>query len=144
MIKTWWLGCQESTQGLNSNPHRPQDMESNDHDRKDVQRAVGDGLTNREPSVPMEEAVVNRNSVLISTYIHMFIYMFIVPGMAGYVRRPGWGLVIGCVNWGYKYFPSIYMLLECNLTGLVSCSDISGTLVRLRFVMSCVTPQIRA
>ena len=29
-----------------------------------------------------------------------------------------------------------YMLLECNLTGLVSCSDISGALVRLRFVRS--------
>ena len=27
-----------------------------------------------------------------------------------------------------------YVLLECNLTGLVSCSHISGTLVRLRFV----------
>ena len=37
---------------------------------------------------------------------------------------------------GYTYFPSGYLLLECNLTGLVSCSHrlISGTLVRLRFV----------
>ena len=37
---------------------------------------------------------------------------------------------------GYSYFPSGYLLLECNLTALVSCSHrrISGTLVRLRFV----------
>ena len=27
-----------------------------------------------------------------------------------------------------------YVLLDCILTGLVSCSHISGTLVRLRFV----------
>ena len=62
-------------------------------------------------------------------------------------------------GWGYKYFPSGNVLLdckltelvscshivvklrfvrlrllECNLTELVSCSDILGTLVRLRFV----------
>ena len=38
-------------------------------------------------------------------------------------------------------FPSGYVLLDCNLTGLVSCSDIHvlGTLVRLRFVRLCVT-----
>ena len=35
---------------------------------------------------------------------------------------------------GYKYFLSGYVLLKCNLTGLVSCSHISSTLVRLRFV----------
>ena len=40
---------------------------------------------------------------------------------------------------GYKYFPSGKMLLECNMTGLVSCSHISGTLVRLRFVRLRVT-----
>ena len=46
-----------------------------------------------------------------------------------------WGLVIGCGEGeGYKYFPSGYVLLDCNLLGLVSCSDILGTLVRLRFV----------
>ena len=72
------------------------------------------------------------------------------------------------VRGGYKYFPSGYVLLECNLTvlvscshiyqvhlsgyvlsgyvlldcnltGLVSCSDILGTLVRLRFVRLRVT-----
>ena len=33
-----------------------------------------------------------------------------------------------------------YVLLECNLTGLViiSCSDILGIIVRLRFVRLCV------
>ena len=35
---------------------------------------------------------------------------------------------------GYEYFQSGYVLLDCGLTGLVSCSDILGTLVRLRFV----------
>ena len=52
------------------------------------------------------------------------------------LRRPGWGLVIGCGDGGegYECFPSGYVLLERNLMGLVSCSDISGTLVRLRFV----------
>ena len=54
-----------------------------------------------------------------------------------YIRASGgvdgdWSLVVG--RGGYKYFPSGYMLLECNLTGLVSCSHISDTLVRLRFV----------
>ena len=29
---------------------------------------------------------------------------------------------------GYEYFPSCYVLLDCNLTGLVSCSDILGHL----------------
>ena len=50
------------------------------------------------------------------------------------MRTGYWGLVIGCGEGGYKYFPSGYVLLECNLTGLVSCSHISGTLVRLHFV----------
>ena len=36
---------------------------------------------------------------------------------------------------GYGYFPSGYVLLDCNLTGLVSCSDILGTHVRLHFVI---------
>ena len=44
------------------------------------------------------------------------------------------GLVIGCGEGGYKYFPSGYLLLECNLTGFVSCSDLLVTLVRLHFV----------
>ena len=35
---------------------------------------------------------------------------------------------------GYKYFPSGYVLLECNLMGLVSSSDISVRLFMLRFV----------
>ena len=39
-------------------------------------------------------------------------------------RRPGWG--IGCGERGYKYFLSGYVLLECNLTGLVCCGHISG------------------
>ena len=41
--------------------------------------------------------------------------------------------------WGggrYKYLLSGYVLLECNLTGLVCCSHISGMLVRLHFVRS--------
>ena len=41
------------------------------------------------------------------------------------------------------YVLSGYILLECNLTGLVSC-DISGTLVRLRFVRLRVAAGIRA
>ena len=47
-----------------------------------------------------------------------------------------WRLVIGCGEGGglHVFYPSGYVLLECNLTGLVSCSDISGILVRLRFV----------
>ena len=36
------------------------------------------------------------------------------------------------------------MLLQCNLTGLVSCSDILGTHVRLGFVRLRVAARIRA
>ena len=43
-----------------------------------------------------------------------------------------WGLVIVGRGGGYEYFPSGYVLLDCGLTGLVSCSDILCTLVRLR------------
>ena len=39
----------------------------------------------------------------------------------------------------YKYFLSGYVLLDFNLTGLVSCSDVLGTPVRLRFVRSRVS-----
>ena len=42
-----------------------------------------------------------------------------------------WG---GGKGGGYKYFRSGYVLLECNLMGLVSYSHMSGILVRLRFV----------
>ena len=45
-----------------------------------------------------------------------------------------WSLVVG--RGGYKYFPSCYVLLECNLTGLVRCSDVLSTLVRLGYVLS--------
>ena len=38
-----------------------------------------------------------------------------------------WSLVVG--RGCYKYFPSGYVLLECNLMGMVSCSDILGTQV---------------
>ena len=48
-----------------------------------------------------------------------------------------WSLVVG--RGGYEYFPSDYVLLDCNLTGLVSCSDILGIHVRLRFVRLRVT-----
>ena len=41
-------------------------------------------------------------------------------------------------------FCQVTVLLEYNLTGLVSCSHISGTLVRLRFARLCVAAQIRA
>ena len=41
------------------------------------------------------------------------------------------GLVIGSGEGGYEYFPLGYVLLDCNLTGLVGCNDILGTLVRL-------------
>ena len=34
-----------------------------------------------------------------------------------------WSLVVGRGG-GYEYFPSGYVLLDCNLTGLVSCSHI--------------------
>ena len=44
------------------------------------------------------------------------------------------GLVIGCGEVGlHAFFPSGYVLLGCKLTGLVSCSYVSGTLVRLHF-----------
>ena len=40
-----------------------------------------------------------------------------------------WSLVVA--REGYMRFsPSGYVLLECNLIGLVSCSDILGILVR--------------
>ena len=59
--------------------------------------------------------------------------------MAG-IRASGsldgdWSLVVG--RGGYKYFLSGFMLLVCNLTGLVSCSDILGILVRLK-CRSCI------
>ena len=44
----------------------------------------------------------------------------------------------------HAFFPSGYMLLECNLTGFVSCSDILGILVRLSFVRLRVAARIRA
>ena len=57
------------------------------------------------------------------------------------LRWPGWmtGLWLWGGGGGYEYFLSGYMLLDCNLTGLVGCSDILPTLVRLR-----VTTRIRA
>ena len=51
------------------------------------------------------------------------------------LRWPGMGISHWLWGgWGYKYFASGNVLLDCKLTGLVSCSDILGTLVRLRFV----------
>ena len=41
---------------------------------------------------------------------------------------------------GHKYFPSGYVLLDCNLTGLVICSHILGIFVRLlwfKFYFPC-------
>ena len=48
-----------------------------------------------------------------------------------------WSLVVG--RGGYKYFPSGYVVLECNLTGLVSCSDIIRYTCQVTFcqVMCC-------
>ena len=43
-----------------------------------------------------------------------------------------WSLVVG--RGATKLLPSGYVLVESNLTGLASCSDILGILVRLRFV----------
>ena len=59
-------------------------------------------------------------------------YMFVTKKTQSKLWRGG-----GAMN----VFPSGYVLLDCNLTGLVSCSDIHvlGTLVRLRFVRLCVT-----
>ena len=41
-------------------------------------------------------------------------------------------VIVGRGGGGYEYFPSGYVLLDCGLTGLVSCSHILCTLVRLR------------
>ena len=48
---------------------------------------------------------------------------------ASYSLDVDWSLVEG----SYKYFPSGYVLLDCNLTGLVSYSVRLGTLVRVTF-----------
>ena len=47
---------------------------------------------------------------------------------------------MGCGEGGYKYFLSRYVLLDCNLTGLVICSHILGIFVRLlwfKFYFPC-------
>ena len=44
-------------------------------------------------------------------------------------RPPGW--VIDCGEGGYRYFLSDYVLLECNLTGLVITSMKPDFRVRL-------------
>ena len=52
------------------------------------------------------------------------------------LRWPGWGT--GHWLWGggggYEYFQLCYVLIDCNVTGLVSCSDILGSLVRSLFI----------
>ena len=64
--------------------------------------------------------------------------------MSGYIRRPGWGTDHWLWEGGATNFFPLGYVLECNLMGLVSCSDILGTLVRLHFVKLRVATQIRA
>ena len=71
------------------------------------------------------------------------------------LKRHGWGT--GHWLWGGEgrlqkgkiacyltcdFLPSGYVLLECNLMGLLGCSDILDMLFRLGFVRLCVTVRI--